>query len=152
MYKLMKVDHFIIALFSLSILMAGCDDQNENGPTTSTQKVEYSKEETAECSECDNKQYGQLRSSYKLIGKWKVNNLNRESLYDFEIYQNGDEYIGVRISKTLHFEQLSKDGDSFIIQDTEHGEFYRIDDQNNLKFFDQDPEWTRAGRSATKVF
>jgi len=147
-----NIHYFVIPLLAVGIFLTGCADKKQNEQTPPLLKVEISEEGSAECTECDNKKYNHLRSEYELFGKWMINNSQGEPLYVFEIHQKGKEFIGVRKMDGLQFERLSKDDDSYIIQDNEHGEFYLIDNEYNMKLFDQDPEWVGAGRSATKSF
>ena len=87
------------------------------------------------------------------LGGPKLNAINNgitNSSYDYEIYSNADELIGVMKFEKMKFENLKRNGNKYEVQDNSYGEYYVIDGNNNMKLFDQDGDLTSAGYTAKK--
>lgn len=98
-----------------------------------------------------NNDYESIKKKYKLIGKWGISIAHGNIPgYDFEIYNNKGEFIGVRIGKEITFEKLKKIGNDYYIIDNKSGEFYRITENSNLKLFDKKGDLSNVGYRTIK--
>ncbi len=107
------------------------------------------------------KNYEEIKRKYQLFGKWTITNSilkanGYQNTYTFEIYKNGNRYVGVMAQKDMEYqtEILEKrGGDYFVIGNSvssQHGEYYRIDADMNMTLFDRDGDLATAGYTAVR--
>lgn len=94
--------------------------------------------------------YDNLKKEYKLIGKWEISNTIAKESYPYEIYSNGNEFIGVIPQDEYKTEILEKKGNDYFIKGNKSGEYYKIDSKMNMSLFDNDGELASMGYKATK--
>lgn len=105
--------------------------------------------------------YEEIKKKYQLFGKWMISNSvlktnGIQSDYKYEIYRNGNKYIGViaQADREYQTEILEKRGNDYFVKgnnvNNENGEYYRIDAQLNMTLFDRDGDLASAGYRATK--
>lgn len=97
-----------------------------------------------------NKEYERIKNEYDLFGEWIISNSNFDMSEPYEVYQKGNEFIGVFPEDDFKMEQLEKKGNKYYIKDSKAGEFYTIDDDKNMKLFDQKGDLSSVGYKATK--
>lgn len=97
-----------------------------------------------------NANYDKIKAEYELLGKWTISNTFVNESYPFEIYKKGDEYISVIPKDDYKTEILSKKGNDYFIKGNQYGEYYKIDDNKNMKLFDKDGDLSGSGYKATK--
>ena len=97
-----------------------------------------------------NAEYDKIRKDYKLFDKWKITNRLVKESWIYEIYQKGNEYIGVIPKWDYRIEVLEKKGFNYYIKGNSSGEYYRIDDEKYMTLYDKDGELYSAGYSAVK--
>jgi hypothetical protein len=94
--------------------------------------------------------YDNLKKDYKLFGKWKISNTIAKDSYPYEIYSNGNEFIGVIPQDDYKTEILEKKGNDYFIKGNKSGEYYKIDTKMNMSLYDNDGELASMGYKATK--
>lgn len=105
--------------------------------------------------------YDKVRREYQLLGKWTITNSilkanGIQSTYKYEIYRNGNKYVGVipQEDRKYQTEILEKIGNDYFIKgnnvNNENGEYYRIDAGMNMTLFDRDGDLSTAGYKAIK--
>lgn len=118
------------------------------------QSVNESKKPSSEVVEVKPKstEYNRLKGNGVRLGKWRISNSFTEDSYEMEIYRINNEYSAALIFPSeIKMESLDKEGDKFIVQDNNFGEYYIIDNQNNLSLFDKDGELESTGYKAIKI-
>ena len=96
-----------------------------------------------------NAHYQKLKTEYELFGKWQIW-LNKDS-YPYEIYRNGDEYVGVIPVDNFRTQILEKKGQLYYVKGDKYGEYYRIDASLNMTLYDKDGDLSSVGYRAIKV-
>lgn len=97
-----------------------------------------------------NSNYDNIKAEYELFGKWEISNSATKSSYPYEIYQKGNEYIGVIPQDEYKTEILEKKGNDYYVKGNNYGEFYRVDTNKNMTLFDKDGDLTSMGYKANK--
>ena len=97
-----------------------------------------------------NTNYDELKSDYKLFGKWTITNTIVKQSYPYEIYKKGKQYVGIRLND-FKTENLTKKGSEYYVKGNKYGEFYRIDKNMNMILFDKDGDLTSTGYKAQKT-
>lgn len=97
-----------------------------------------------------NENYDKLKVDYQLFGKWTIKNSVVKQSYPYEIYQRGDDYIGVIPVEDFRTEILEKKGNKFVIKGSRFGEYYMISDNKEMTLFDENGDLKRSGYEAIK--
>ena len=97
-----------------------------------------------------NSNYDKIKAEYKLFGKWEISNSASKSSYIYEIYQKGNEYMGVIPQDEYKTEILEKKGNDYHVKGNRYVEFYRVDASKNMTLFDKDGDLTSIGYKAIK--
>lgn len=97
-----------------------------------------------------NSNYDKIKAEYEVFGKWEISNSATKSSYPYEIYQKGNEYVGVIPQDEYKTEILEKKGNDYYVKGNKYGEFYRVDGSKNMTLFDKDGDLTSMGYKATK--
>jgi len=142
----MKIKFFTIGLLTSLIVFASCSNESQK---KQVDKQPLQEEQQVELSE-EQKKYENLKVNYELDGAWVINNGLTNSSYEYEIYSNSDGIIGVMKFEKMNFETLTKNGNKYEVEGNSYGEYYIIDQNNNMKLFDQDGDLTSAGYTAKK--
>lgn len=99
----------------------------------------------------DNLAYEKVKSDFQLFGKWQIKIGVGEESYPYEIFQNGEEYIGIVFQNGFKKELLEKRGNEFHVKGVDSGEFYRVDGNLEMTLFDKDGNLGDIGYEAIKV-
>ena len=99
----------------------------------------------------DNLAYETLKNDFDLLGKWRIDIGVGDESYPYEIFQKGNEYVGIVFQNGFKKELLQKKGYEFHVKGVESGEFYRINAKLEMTLFDKDGDLGEIGYKATKV-
>lgn len=101
-------------------------------------------------TESGNANYEKIKSEYKLFGKWRITNSIAKLNYPYEIYNKGNEYIGVISEGEYKTEMLEKKGDKYFVKGNKSGEYCLIDTKMKMLLFDKDGELESMGYKAVR--
>jgi hypothetical protein len=99
----------------------------------------------------DNLAYETIKNEFDLLGKWEINIGVGDESYPYEIFQKGDEFLGIVFQNGFKKEILEKKGDEFHVVGVESGEFYRIATNFEMLLFDKDGDLGEIGYKATRI-
>lgn len=99
----------------------------------------------------DNLAYETITNDFDLLGKWRIDIGVGDESYPYEIFQKGNEYVGVVFQNGFKKELLEKKDDEFHVIGVESGEFYRINAKLEMMLFDKDGDLGEIGYKATLV-
>ena len=97
-----------------------------------------------------NSNYDNLKKNYKLFGKWKITNTIVKESYPYEIYSQGDKYVGVIPQDKYRTEILEKKGNKYFVKGNKFGEYYLIDSKLNMTMYDKDGELESMGWTTSR--
>lgn len=123
------------------LIASSCNESTSDSNDNYDTQTELDKQNNSSEGEY---RYSALSKEAELFGSWSIENSFTSDRYDYEIFVADDQYTGVKLSHYT-FENLTKEGEKFIVEDNEYGEYYTIDNDKNMIMYDKDGSLESAG-------